>query len=116
MKPNIHPNYYPDAKVTCSCGNTFTTGSTLKSIQVDICSQCHPFFTGEMKFVDTQGRVEKFEAMRQKASKLKKTKKSPKTLDEPTTQEQPQTLKEMLTPVQKKASKKTAKSSPTSKN
>jgi large subunit ribosomal protein L31 len=53
--------------VTCSCGNTFTTGSTQKTIQVDICSNCHPFFTGEMRFVDRQGRVDKFMAKVKKA-------------------------------------------------
>ena len=59
MKASIHPKYY-DANVTCACGNTFTVGSTKPRIDVDICSKCHPFFTGEMKFVDTMGRVEKF--------------------------------------------------------
>lgn len=62
MKANLHPQWYHDAVVTCGCGNTFTTGSTLKAIQVDICSACHPFFTGEMRFVDRQGRVDKFMA------------------------------------------------------
>ena len=61
MKPDIHPTYYPDAKVTCaSCGTTWTTGSTKKEIRVDICSNCHPFFTGEQRIVDTAGRVERF--------------------------------------------------------
>ena len=60
MKADIHPNYYPSAVVTCACGNTFTTGSTKPQLHVEICSNCHPFFTGEQKFVDTAGRVEKF--------------------------------------------------------
>ena len=60
MKAEIHPTYYPDAKVVCVCGNTFTTGSTLKEINIDICSECHPFYTGKQKLVDTEGRVEKF--------------------------------------------------------
>ena len=63
MKANIHPQYYPNAKVTCACGNTFTVGSTKQEIHVDICSKCHPFCTGEMKYVDTAGRVERFRAM-----------------------------------------------------
>lgn len=67
MKANIHPQWHHDTVVTCSCGNTFVTGSTLKTIQVDICSACHPFFTGEMKFVDVQGRVDKFRAKLKKA-------------------------------------------------
>ena len=60
MKEKIHPKYYPDAKVTCSCGNTFTTGSTRQTLRVELCNKCHPFFTGEQKIVDTAGRVERF--------------------------------------------------------
>lgn len=68
MKKEIHPEYYPDAKVTCACGNTFTTGSTEKEISVEICSACHPFYTGVEKVVDSAGRVEKFKARREKAT------------------------------------------------
>ncbi len=60
MKANVHPTYYKNAKVTCVCGNAFTTGSTQENIRVEICAACHPFFTGQQKFVDTQGQVEKF--------------------------------------------------------
>lgn len=60
MKEKIHPKYYHDAKVICSCGNVFTTGSTKKELRVELCSKCHPFFTGEQRIVDTAGRVEKF--------------------------------------------------------
>lgn len=60
MKDKIHPKYYPDAKATCSCGNTFTIGSTRKTLKVELCSQCHPFFTGEQRMIDTAGRVERF--------------------------------------------------------
>ncbi len=60
MKKGIHPEYYPNAVVRCACGNEFTVGSTKPEIRVEICSKCHPFFTGEMKFVDTEGRIEKF--------------------------------------------------------
>lgn len=60
MKANIHPTWYPDAKVSCVCGNTFVTGSTVPKIRVEICALCHPFFTGQQRFVDTQGQVEKF--------------------------------------------------------
>ena len=59
MKTEIHPTYYQDAQVTCSCGNTFTVGSTKSALKVEICSQCHPFFTGEQRIVDTEGRVER---------------------------------------------------------
>lgn len=58
---NIHPPYYPQAKITCACGASYTTGSTVPEIQVEICSACHPFFTGKQKLVDTARRVEKFE-------------------------------------------------------
>jgi len=60
MKDKIHPKYYTDTKVTCSCGNTFTTGSIRKELKVELCSKCHPFFTGEQRIVDTAGRVERF--------------------------------------------------------
>ncbi len=59
MKTDIHPTYYYEAVVTCSCGNTFTTGATKPQIKVEICSSCHPFFTGEQRIVDTEGRVER---------------------------------------------------------
>jgi len=60
MKKGIHPQYFEEAIVKCACGNEFKVGSTKKEIRVEICSKCHPFFTGEMKFVDTEGRIEKF--------------------------------------------------------
>lgn len=60
MKADIHPTWYSDAKISCVCGNAFTAGSTHPQIRVDICAKCHPFFTGQQKFVDTQGQVEKF--------------------------------------------------------
>jgi large subunit ribosomal protein L31 len=60
MKKGIHPTYYPDAVVICACGNTWTTGSTQKEIRTDVCSSCHPFFTGEQRIVDTEGQVDRF--------------------------------------------------------
>jgi large subunit ribosomal protein L31 len=60
MKAKIHPKYYDQAKVTCLCGNTFTTGSTKPEIRVEICGKCHPFYTGEQRIVDSLGRVERF--------------------------------------------------------
>ncbi|MGC9314256.1 MAG: 50S ribosomal protein L31 [bacterium] len=77
MKKGIHPEYY-QAKVTCACGNTWTVGSTKKEIQLDICSACHPFFTGKQKMVDTAGRVEKFRrkyGIKDKTSEVVKGKK-----------------------------------------
>lgn len=70
MKAQIHPNWYPDAKVTCACGNTFSVGATVPEIKVEVCYNCHPFYTGQMKYVDTAGRVEAFKA-RQAGAKLK---------------------------------------------
>lgn len=72
MKSEIHPTFYPNAKVTCVCGNTFETGSVMKEMKIDICSACHPFYTGKQKLVDTEGRVEKF---KKKYAKFYKDKK-----------------------------------------
>lgn len=62
MRADIHPNWYPEAKVTCACGNTFTVGASVPELRVEICYNCHPFYTGQMKFVDTAGRVDAFKA------------------------------------------------------
>lgn len=77
MKAKTHPKWYKDAKVKCACGNTFTVGSTIAEIEVEVCSNCHPFYTGQMKYVDTAGRVDAFMAKRKKASKkvIKKSEK-----------------------------------------
>lgn len=90
MQNDIHPTWNPQANVTCACGNTFQTGSTQGDIQVDICNQCHPFFTGEMKFIDRQGRVDKFR-QKMKAAKTskrggKKARKAKKQGDDDQTQ------------------------------
>jgi large subunit ribosomal protein L31 len=60
MKKEIHPTFYEDAVVICACGNTWTTGSTVKEIRTDVCSNCHPFYTGEQRIVDTEGQVDRF--------------------------------------------------------
>jgi large subunit ribosomal protein L31 len=60
MKENTHPTFYMDAQVICACGNTWTTGSTMKVIHTDVCSKCHPFYTGEQRIVDTEGQVDRF--------------------------------------------------------
>ena len=59
MKTTIHPEYFADAKVSCSCGKTYTTGASKPELRVEICNQCHPFYTGEQRIVDTEGRVER---------------------------------------------------------
>lgn len=89
MKKDIHPKLNKECVVTCACGNTFTTMSTLPSITVEICSACHPFYTGQSKFVDTEGRIEKFskrlkvaEERKKAADELKSSKKSKKKDDD----------------------------------
>lgn len=78
MKKGIHPNWHHDCVVTCGCGNTFVTGSVSPTLKVDICSACHPFFTGEMRFVDRQGRVDRFVQKMKKAQQLQTTTKTKK--------------------------------------
>lgn len=68
MKKDIHPEYHNDIKAVCACGASFTVGSTQKEISVEVCSNCHPFFTGEERVIDTAGRVEKFKARRKQAA------------------------------------------------
>jgi len=72
MKAQIHPQYFTDAKVICSsCGLSYTTGSTKQTIHVEVCSKCHPFYTGEHRFLDTKGKVEKFQKKQQVAAEMK---------------------------------------------
>jgi len=78
MKKDIHPKYYKNAKVICACGNEFTTGSTVQEIKTELCSACHPFYTGKQKLVDTARRVEKFQAKvdaQKQVAKVRKGKK-----------------------------------------
>lgn len=72
MKTETHPTYFPEAKVVCACGRTFTVGSTAEKLSVEICSNCHPFFTGNEKILDSAGRVEKFKARKAAATKKSK--------------------------------------------
>jgi len=98
MKTSIHPTWYEDATVTCACGNTFTVGAAKPDIRIDICSKCHPFFTGEMKFVDTMGRVERFQK-KQAAAKITASKLADRKKKKAEHQEQlrnPKSLREML--------------------
>ena len=103
MKNNIHPKVHKDTVVTCACGNSFVTTSTLKTITVEICSACHPFYTGTQKFVDTEGRIEKF-ARKLKATEEMKGKEKPtkkkglkgKTKGKEAPEQSAKTLKEML--------------------
>lgn len=78
MKKGIHPEYYPDAAIKCACGNVFKVGSTVKKIQVEICSNCHPFYTGKQKLVDTAGMVDKYKAKVAKQIKIAEERKGKK--------------------------------------
>lgn len=96
MKQGIHPDWH-QCTVTCSCGNTFVTSSLTDSLQIDICNKCHPFFTGEVKFVDRQGRVDRFLTKMQQAEerKTRLAKKASKST-KPETQEEPKSYQELL--------------------
>lgn len=90
MKASIHPQYNKSAQVVCSCGNSFTVGSTKDTIHVELCNKCHPFYTGQHRFVDTASRIERFE-MKRKAAQPLRSKKEVEKVDD-----QPKTLREML--------------------
>lgn len=76
MKADIHPMYHEKVRVSCACGNKFETGSTEKEIQVEVCSNCHPFYTGKQKLVDTTGRVDKFQQRMKETAAKRAAKKS----------------------------------------
>jgi large subunit ribosomal protein L31 len=99
MKKTIHPQYYNEAKVTCACGNTFTTGSTKPVISVEVCFKCHPFYTGEQRFIDTQGRIDVFSKKQQLAQEYKKKILSKKQKKVEKEEKKPKTLKELLSEI-----------------
>ncbi|MFA6422964.1 MAG: 50S ribosomal protein L31 [Patescibacteria group bacterium] len=74
MKNNIHPKYFEKTKITCACGNSIEVGSTVSELHLDVCSACHPFFTGNQKFIDTAGRVDKFRERMAKAKEMREAK------------------------------------------
>ncbi|MBI2601097.1 50S ribosomal protein L31 [Candidatus Daviesbacteria bacterium] len=106
MKQGIHPQWNEQAKVVCACGNSFLTGSTLGEIRVEICSKCHPFFTGQSKLIDTLGQVERFqkktEASKVKQEERKKIVEARKLKIEEKKQDRP-SLKDMLLRARKQA-------------
>lgn len=79
MKDGIHPTYYTDAKIICACGNTITTGSTRKEMHIDTCSNCHPFYTGKQKLIDTAGTLERFKKRAARTTELKARKTKTKS-------------------------------------
>lgn len=95
MKKGIHPQIYKECVVTCACGNTFTTISTMETIKVEICSMCHPFFTGQQKFIDTEGRIEKFQR-KMEISKQKQSASKSKKLNKKQTTSSSASLKDLL--------------------
>lgn len=95
MKQAIHPQYFENAQVVCVCGHKWTTGSTQELIRVELCSNCHPFYTGEQKFVDTASRIQKFQTRTETAKKYQVVNKEKKE-QEKKKAESPKTLREML--------------------
>lgn len=100
MKAKIHPKYFPEAKVECACGNTFTIGSTKESIRVEICSNCHPLYTGKQNLVDTAGRVDRFKDILKKSGAAKDKVRARKAAKKSVKKDEPKAVK--------KAAKKTA--------
>jgi len=97
MKAQIHPQYFVDAKVICSsCGINYVTGSTKQSIHVEVCSKCHPFYTGEHRFLDTKGKVEKFQKKQQLAAEMKAKKATLKKKDDDKSEHKVKSLRELL--------------------
>jgi len=114
MKSGIHPQYYDNATVTCSCGNVVEAGGTVESIKIEVCSACHPFYTGKQKFVDTAGRVDRFKSMQAKADEAKtkeatKPSRKKKTMEEKFNEAIAEQLKNEQDALAKKEEKKAAK-------
>ncbi len=98
MKKGIHPQVYSDATITCACGNSFTTMSTKKDIQVEICSACHPFYTGQKRYIDTEGQIDKFAKklkIAQESGLSAKSAKAVKDAKKTTEKKGPITLKDL---------------------
>lgn len=95
MQQAIHPQYFDSANVICVCGNRFTIGSTKETIHVELCNKCHPFYTGEQRFVDTASRIQKFEKKQEKAKEYKATHVQ-KQEEKKKSSEAPKSLRDML--------------------
>ena len=98
MKVNTHPNYYPEANVVCVCGNKFTVGSTQENIHVELCYKCHPFYTGEQRFVDRASRIQKFQTKQKQALDYKQI-VTKKVAEKKKRLDAPKSLREMLSGV-----------------
>ncbi|HET9946995.1 MAG TPA: 50S ribosomal protein L31 [Patescibacteria group bacterium] len=99
MKSNIHPTYFADAQIICACGNVITAGGTHQKIHIELCSKCHPFYTGAQKFVDSANRIDKFQKKQDIASKYKATVVKKKE-EEKQKSSGPKSLAEMLAALQ----------------
>ena len=95
MKKGIHPQYFDNSQIICVCGNKFSVGSTQEVIRVELCYKCHPFYTGEQKFIDSASRIQKFQQKTESAKKYQVVKKEKKDAEKAKTKA-PQTLREML--------------------
>ncbi|MCL5113637.1 MAG: 50S ribosomal protein L31 [Patescibacteria group bacterium] len=95
MKVNIHPQYFENAQVICACGNRFTVGSTKEIIHIELCNKCHPFYTGEQRFVDSASRIQKFQE-KQKTAQAFIVKRAQKKEKRKQQDNEPKTLREML--------------------
>lgn len=95
MKANLQPEYFEKAQVSCACGNRFTVGSTLEFIRVELCNKCHPFYTGEQRFVDRASQIQRFQK-KQEVAKQHKLTKVKKLEQKKQKDQQPKTLREML--------------------
>lgn len=95
MKASIHPQYNENAQVVCVCGNRFTVGSTKDTINIELCNKCHPFYTGEQKFVDSASRIQKFQ-QKQEVAKTHHVARVKKMEEKKRSQDAPKTLREML--------------------
>ncbi len=107
MKAQIHPKWF-DATVTCACGNTFTVGASVPAISVEICAVCHPFYTGQMKYIDTAGRVEAFKARQAQASKTHVSKSVRRAIKRTKKVEEERSRPDSLAQLRKEVTKKTA--------
>jgi len=111
MKAKIHPKYYKDATITCACGNVFKVGSTMKKIEIEICSACHPFYTGKKKLVDSAGQVDRFQKKMEIAKKFKEEKEAKAKAKKTAAKKAKKSTKKATKKTTKKATKKATEKS-----
>jgi len=109
MKSKIHPKYYKDATITCSCGNVFKVGSTVEKLEIEICSACHPFYTGKKKLIDSAGQVDRFKKKMEMAKKFKEEKEAKAKAKKAASKKAKKSTKKTTKKVTKKTTKKVTK-------